>query len=179
MGLTPRARRTILLWTPLLVFLILLALASAGLFRPAERTVPSRLVGKPVPAVTLPPILASHPGFDSVAAGPRLVNIFASWCGPCEAEVEQLGRLKDKGIPIDGIAVRDTPADLTAFLARAGNPYRAIGGDPDSRSMMALGSSGVPESFVVDGRGIIRYQHIGAIGAQDVDAIVSAYEAAR
>lgn len=178
--MSPRARgRTVLLWAPLAIFLILFGLAAAGLFRPAERTVPSRLVGKPMPAMSLPAILPNHPGFESGQAGPRLVNIFASWCGPCEAEVAQLAVLKSRGVAIDGIAIRDTPAALADFLARNGDPYRVIGSDPTSRSMMALGSSGVPESFVVDGRGIIRYHHVGAIGAQDIDDITRAYAAAR
>ena len=176
--MTARARR-LLLWVPLGVFVGLLVLASMGLFRPSDRAVPSRLVGKPMPAIDLPAIVPTHPGLSSTQGGPRLVNIFASWCGPCEAEVAQLAVLKERGLVIDGIAVRDTPDDLAAFLARNGDPYRTIGSDPESRSMIALGSSGVPESFIVDARGVIRYQHIGAIGTQDVDAIASAYEAAR
>lgn len=171
--------RRALIWAPLIAFVLLFGLVAAGLLRPAERTPPSRLVGLPMPALALPAMLRGHPGFASAQAGPRLVNIFASWCAPCEAEVAQLAVLKARGVPIDGIAVRDTPADLAAFLARNGDPYRAIGDDPDSRSMMALGSSGVPESFVVDGRGVIRHQHIGAIGAQDVEDIFDAYEAAK
>ncbi len=127
----------------------------------------------------LPALLPTHAGFSSSGGGPRLVNIFASWCGPCEAEVAQLAVLKSRGVAIDGIAIRDRPEALAAFLARNGNPYRAIGGDPDSRSMLALGSSGVPESFIVDARGIIRYQHIGAVGAQDVAEILRAYRAAQ
>lgn len=171
--------RRLLLWAPLAVFALLLVLASAGLFRPAERTVSTRLVGKAMPSIDLPALVPNHAGFSSAQTGPRLVNIFASWCGPCEAEVEQLAVLKSRGLVIDGIAIRDRPEALAAFLARNGDPYRAIGNDPDSRSMLALGSSGVPESFVVDARGVIRYQHIGAIGAQDVDAILRAYEGVR
>lgn len=171
--------RRFLLWAPLAVFVLLLALASAGLFRPAPRSVVSRLVGKPMPPIDLPALIPTHPGFASGPRGPRLVNIFASWCGPCEAEVAQLAVLKSRGLAVDGIAIRDRPEALAAFLARNGDPYRAIGNDPDSRSMMALGSSGVPESFVVDARGVIRYQHIGAIGEQDVGAIMRAFANAK
>ncbi len=176
--MSARARGA-LLWTPLAAFVVLLILASVGLFKPTDRTVSSRLVGKPLPALNLPAIVPPHPGFSGSQAGPRLVNIFASWCGPCEVEVAQLAVLKARGLVIDGIAVRDVPGDLTAFLARNGDPYRAIGSDPDSRSMIALGASGVPESFIVDAHGVIRYHHIGAVGTQDVDAIASAYQAAR
>lgn len=168
-----------LIWAPLVVFLVLVALAAAGLFGRNERTVPSRLVGKPMPALALPPIIAGRPGIAASDTGPRLVNIFASWCVPCAAEVGQLEQLRQRGVAIDGIAVRDTPEALGAFLAKYGNPYRAIGSDAESRSMIALGSSGVPESFVVDGDGVIRHQHIGAIGPQDVDQILRVYGSAR
>ena len=75
--------------------------------------------------------------------------------------------------------MRDTPGDLADFLARNGDPYERIGSDARSRVQIALGSSGVPESFIVDGRGIIRYQHIGAIEASDVPMILSKLEQAR
>lgn len=168
-----------MLWVPLAAFLLLFALIAAGLLTPGERTIASQLVGRPMPALDLPAIVPERQGFASAASGPRLVNIFASWCVPCAAEVEQLERLRRRGVVIDGIAIRDTQEALAAFLKNNGDPYRTIGSDPESRSMMALGSSGVPESFVVDGRGIIRHQHIGAIGTQDVEDIVRVYEATR
>lgn len=167
-----------LLWTPLVAFLSLFALVAVGLVRPSERTPASRLVGQAMPAIALPALVPGRPGLSAAAPGLRLVNIFASWCVPCAAEVEQLERLRARGVVIDGIAVRDTRADLGEFLARHGDPYRAIGDDADSRSMIALGASGVPESFVVDARGTIRHHHVGAVGAQDFDTILDAYEAA-
>jgi len=168
-----------LLWLPLILFLLVLGLVALGLVKPANRTVRSQLLGKAMPAMTLPAILLGHPGFHSSGGGPRLVNVFASWCVPCAVEVGQLAELRKKGIAIDGIAVRDRPDDLARFLSRYGDPYRAIGSDSESRSMIALGSSGVPESFIVDARGIIRYQHVGAIGPQDLGDVLRAYEAAQ
>ena len=82
-------------------------------------------------------------------------------------------------MPIEGIAVRDRPQDLAGFLAAYGDPFRSIGADNDRRVQLALGSAGVPETFVIDGRGIIRHQHIGAINPQDVPAIAAAWQAAR
>jgi len=171
--------RSWLLWAPLTAFLLLFALVAVGLLKPADTQVRSRLVGQKMPAMKLPPVAPGHAGLTGRERGPRLVNIFASWCVPCATEVAQLARLRARGVVIDGIAVRDKPANLAAFLARHGDPYRAIGGDEASRSMLMLGSSGVPESFVVDANGIIRYQHIGAIGTQDFETILRAFEAAR
>ena len=90
-----------------------------------------------------------------------------------------LQQLKARGVAIDGIAIRDTPEDVAAFLARNGDPYERIGGDPQSVVQIALGSSGVPESFVIDGKGIIRYQHIGPIERGDVPMILQKLEQAR
>ena len=87
--------------------------------------------------------------------------------------------LKRRGIAIDAIAVRDRPEDVAAFLARHGDPFERIGADPDSRVQLALGSSGVPETFVVDGRGVIRYQHLGPIAADDMATIIAEWEAAK
>jgi cytochrome c biogenesis protein CcmG/thiol:disulfide interchange protein DsbE len=82
-------------------------------------------------------------------------------------------------VVIEGIAVRDRPEDLAVFLAEHGDPYERIGNDGQSRVQIALGSAGVPESFVVDGRGVIRYQHIGPIEADDVATVIRQLEAAR
>ncbi|HYX45440.1 MAG TPA: redoxin family protein, partial [Sphingomicrobium sp.] len=90
-----------------------------------------------------------------------------------------LQKLKDKGAKVEGIAIRDRPADLVDFLARNGDPYERIGSDPQSDVQISLGSSGVPESFVVDGKGVIRYQQIGPIEQGDVPMILSKLEQAR
>ena len=86
----------------------------------------------------------------------------------------QLVELKREGVVIDGIASRDTPADSLAFLKRYGDPFDRIGDDRTSAVQIAIGSSGVPETYVVDGRGIIRAQHIGPIGPQDMADILAA-----
>jgi cytochrome c biogenesis protein CcmG/thiol:disulfide interchange protein DsbE len=175
--------RRLVLWVPLGAFVVFLAVVAAGLYTPRREAVPSAMIGQPLPDFTLAPAIAGRPGLSSTElrmGRPHLVNIFASWCIPCRTEAAQLAELSRRGIPVDGIAVRDRPEDLSAFLATYGDPFRAIGADVDRRVQLDIGSAGVPETFVIDGRGIIRHQHIGEITDGDLPEIVAAYqEAAR
>lgn len=171
-----------LLWGPLLAFALFFAVVASGLIRPADRTVRSQLVGKPLPEFTLPPLAPGKPGLSSAdfrRGQPRLLNIFASWCIPCAAEAPQLMRLKAMGIAVDAVAIRDTAPALAAFLRRNGDPYQRIGDDKQSAVQLALGSSGVPETFVIDGQGRIVLQHVGDIRAEDIDGIAAAVRGAR
>lgn len=171
-----------LLWVPVLAFVALIAILAGGLFRPADRAVRSAMIGQPLPIFELQAIVAGKPGLASADFGtgqPRLLNVFASWCAPCIAEAPVLAQLKGAGVPIDGVAVRDTGPALQAFLARNGDPFERLGSDPDSRVQFALGSAGVPESFVIDRRGKIVHQHIGDIKAADVPTILAAVKDAR
>ena len=169
-------------FAPLALLVLILAALVWRLATPADTNVHSALEGKPLPAFNLPAIIPGKPALSSaeLATGqPHLVNVFASWCVPCVTEVKVLQTLKDRGVHIEGIAVRDRPDDLADFLARNGDPYERIGSDPQSDVQISLGSSGVPESFVVDGKGVIRYQQIGPIDASDVPMILSKLEQAR
>lgn len=185
---TPPVRmRSFVLWVPLGVALLFLGILAYTLYfgneSPQQRMVESQMVGEQVPAFALEPAVPEMPGLASIdlaqGEGPRLVNVFASWCVPCIAEAPQLMQLAEAGVPIDAIAIRDRPEDIAVFLNRYGNPYQRIGADNDSRVMLAFGSSGVPESFVVDGDGVITHQHIGDIRPEDVPAILQAMEDAR
>ena len=167
---------------PLLLAAAVIAAIVWRLANPVDSTMRSRLVGKPVPELALAPAVPAKPGLrssDLSAGAPRLLNVFASWCVPCIAEAGSLGELKRLGVAIDAIAVRDRPEDVADFLARHGDPFERIGADPTSKAQLALGSAGVPESFVVDGRGVIRYQHVGPIEAADLPAILAEMEKAR
>jgi cytochrome c biogenesis protein CcmG/thiol:disulfide interchange protein DsbE len=88
-------------------------------------------------------------------------------------------QLAQSGVTIDAVAIRDRPEDIANFLARYGNPYHKIGSDRTSSVQLALGSSGVPETFVIDGNGVIRYQHIGDIRPEDVRIIFAELASAK
>ncbi|MEJ7934907.1 redoxin family protein [Sphingobium sp. AN558] len=168
--------RTLLIWLPLALFLGFFGIFASGLLQPDDRIITSKMIGQPLPAFALPAAASERSPLASadLATGkPRLLNIFASWCVPCAAEAPQLDALRRAGAEIDGIAIRDARPDVDAFLKRNGNPYARIGLDARSTVQIALGSSGVPETFVIDGRGRIAYQHIGDIRADDVPMILA------
>jgi cytochrome c biogenesis protein CcmG/thiol:disulfide interchange protein DsbE len=174
--------RRLLIWAPLALFVVVFGLVASGLFAPGERAVKSAMIGQPAPAFTLPALLPGKPGVDSktFADGkPRLVNVFASWCGPCIAEAPQLMKMREMGIEIVGIATADTPEAMLGFLTRNGDPFTAIGDDRNRKVQFAFGSAGVPETFVIDGKGKVTYQHIGYVGPQDMPKLLEALAAAR
>ena len=163
------------------VFVVLLVVGALvwRLAHPPDTDVKSGMVGSAVPQFAES---AAVPGITGAASAdladgkPKLVNFFASWCVPCIGEAPVLMELKQQGVPIVGIAVRDKPDDVKAFLAQNGNPYARIASDPQSRLQLGFGSAGVPETFVVDGHGIIRMQHIGPIEPEDIADILQTME---
>ena len=182
---TPAPRR------PRLVFLIPLAIfvALAAVFLIRLETggdleaIPSALVGKPAPEFTLQPLEgADRPGFATadLKGTVTVVNVFASWCGPCRIEHPQLIELaRDDRIRMVGVNYKDVPDNAVRFLAELGNPYEAIGVDSSGRTAIDWGVYGVPETFVVDRDGVIRLKHIGPIDAAALEAeIRPAIEAA-
>ncbi|MCL6678182.1 DsbE family thiol:disulfide interchange protein [Sphingomonas sp. RG327] len=175
-------KRKWLRFAPVALFVLVVASLVWRLSHPPDTTVESEMIGKAVPGFTLPAALAGTEALSSanLADGrPKLVNFFASWCVPCIGEAPVLTELKQQGVPIVGIAVRDRTDDLARFLDENGNPFERIGADSQSRVQLSFGSSGVPETFVVDGRGIIRLQHIGPIEPDDVPALLEAVRNAR
>lgn len=174
--------RSLYLWVPLALFAFFAGLAGYMLTQEKDQFVESTMIGQPLPAFALEPAFAGLPGAstaDFTGGRPRLLNIWASWCLPCIAEAPQLEALKAQGAEIIGIAIRDKPEDVAAFLSRHGNPYSRIGSDPISEVQLAIGSSGVPETFVIDARGVIRYQHIGDIRESDVPKLLAELEKAK
>lgn len=166
---------------PLALFLFFAGVAAYQLTQPKDVNVPSQMIEQPLPEFTLEPALEGMPGAsrsDFVGGKPRLLNIWASWCLPCIAEAPQLERLREEGVEIIGIAVRDRPEDVANFLQRHGNPYTRIGADEISQLMLEIGASGVPETYVIDAAGNIRHQHIGDIRADDVPKLLELLEEA-
>jgi cytochrome c biogenesis protein CcmG/thiol:disulfide interchange protein DsbE len=174
--------RSLYLWVPLALFAFFAGLAGYMLTQEKDQFVESTMIGQPLPAFALEPAFAGLPGAstgDFTGGRPRLLNIWASWCLPCIAEAPQLEALKAQGAEIIGIAIRDRPEDVANFLGRHGNPYARIGSDPISEVQLAIGSSGVPETFVIDAKGVIRYQHIGDIRESDVPKLLAELEKAK
>lgn len=159
----------------LLPVILLAGIAGAAYLRlqggdPSD--LPSALIDRPAPTFDLPPLPGMTHGFASADLGgvPALVNVFASWCVPCLAEHPLLTRLAvEEGVAIYGINYKDQPADALAWLERHGNPYARIGSDLDGRVGIEWGVYGVPETFVVDRQGRIRFRHAGPLTPALVD----------
>jgi cytochrome c biogenesis protein CcmG/thiol:disulfide interchange protein DsbE len=167
---------------PLALFLFVLGLAAFMLTQPKDETIPSQMVMQPLPKFDLPPATEGVEGAarsDFTDGKPRLLNVWASWCLPCIAEAPQLEALKAKGVEIIGIAIRDKPDNVAEFLKQHGNPYTRIGADEISSLMIEIGASGVPETYVIDGKGNIRYQHIGDIRKEHVPMLLKLLEESR
>lgn len=169
-------KRKWLLWLPLGLMLALFAMFYIGLKNPDDHIIASQVVGEPLPQFDAGPALPQMPGTktaDFHDGKARLINVFASWCVPCVQEIPMLLRLKAQGVEIAGIAVHDTTPDLERFLAENGNPYSRIGLDEAGRAQLAFGSAGVPETFVVDGKGRIVHQHIGVVTQADMPRLLA------
>lgn len=174
--------RKLLLWLPFGLCVILFGVFFLGLKNPDDHVIASQMVGKPLPEFSAGPAIPGQPGAassDFKDGKPRLLNIFASWCVPCVQEIPMLIRLKAAGAEIDSIAVHDTTPDLTKFLSQNGNPYTRIGLDEGGKAQIAFGSAGVPETFVVDGKGTILYQHIGVVTEEDMPKLLVMLEKAK
>ena len=151
-----------------------------GTFDP--RGVPSMLVGRKLPDFSLPG-LPPAPGFstgDVLAAGrPVLINFFASWCVPCVIEAPELNKLRDRGTAIWGIAYKDKPDAAAEFLRRNGDPYARIARDEPGRVAIDFGVYGVPESYLVDRTGTVRWRWAGPVTedivADQLDPLLKKY----
>ncbi|MBP0446928.1 DsbE family thiol:disulfide interchange protein [Roseomonas sp. SSH11] len=167
---SPLSRRAIL-WAPLglaaaggVGFWAMLRGMRDGSYDP--RGVPSALLGKPAPRMALPPVEGIElptiaPEMLASPGMPVLVNFWASWCVPCVVEHPQLVALQRRGVRILGINYKDKPADAARFLVRHGNPFQALAADAEGRAGIEYGLYGVPETYLLDRQGIIRWRWAG------------------
>src|SRR5690554_1104789 len=163
---------------PLLIFAVGAYFFYLGL-DPARdpSTIPSVLIDQPAPAFELPAITGGdQPGFSTGDLGNgevTLVNVFASWCLPCRAEHPLFMDLAaEERVRILGINYKDEPEEALAWLKELGNPYERIGADEEGRVGIEWGISGVPETFVVDREGTIRYRHVGPIHPVELEELI-------
>lgn len=166
----PSGRKWLLL--PALAFAVLAAIFLLRIDQSRDSggnisKLPSALIGKPAPATALPPLQGLNlPGLDPALfkGGVTLVNIFASWCGPCRDEHPELLELaKRNDIRLIGFNYKDKDENARRFLGSLSNPYMAVGVDPSGRAGVEWGVYGVPETFVIAPDGTIAYKHVGPI----------------
>jgi cytochrome c biogenesis protein CcmG/thiol:disulfide interchange protein DsbE len=152
---------------PIAAFAVLAFFLFKSLWAPAPSVIPSALLNRPAPRLVLPALDARSAAFtpaDLAAGHVSVVNVFASWCAPCRtegAQLETLARLP--GVAVYGLSQKDKPAATRAFLDEVGNPFARIARDDDGRASIEWGVYGVPETYVVDGRGIIRLKYVGPV----------------
>jgi cytochrome c biogenesis protein CcmG, thiol:disulfide interchange protein DsbE len=157
--------RRITLVAPLVIFGSIAIFLAIGLTLD-PRKVPSPLIGKPVPAFSLPPVRGRSLGLASsdLKGQVSLVNVFASWCVACREEHPLLMQISRSAlVPVHGLNYKDQPADAARWLDEMGDPYMRTGADLDGRVAIDWGVYGVPETFVIDAQGRIAYKQIGAI----------------
>ena len=170
---------------PLAIFVLTAAIFAWRLSaREDPHVVPSALIGKPAPKFALPPLegrgTQGLSNDDLARGGVTVVNAWASWCTPCRAENGVLLSLKQRGITVDGLVYKDKPAPAREFLGELGDPFDRLGFDADGRVGIDWGLTGVPETYVVNGKGIIVAKHVGPLDDGIVQSeILPAIEAAR
>lgn len=168
---------------PLALFAVIAVALFVGLsLRPRE--IPSALIGKEIPSFSLPqlqdPIAGLLSDDDLKGKGPVVLNVWASWCGPCRIEHPQLMELERRGVKMYGLNYKNLPGDAKGFLAQLGDPYVKSGVDRTGRVGIEFGVYGVPETFVINSEGRIVYKHIGPIYPHEIDEkIIPALEAAK
>ena len=161
---------------PVAAFGLLAFFLFRSLWSPPPSVIPSALLNKPVPRLVLPPLDDRSPTFtpaDLASGKVSVVNVFASWCLPCRDEHPLLIQLQQQtNARILGINYKDDPENARRFLAQLGLPYDAVGADIKGRTAIDWGVYGVPETFVVDGQGIIRLKFVGPLTQKAIVEVI-------
>ena len=156
--------RRLLPFVPLAALAALIGLFAFFALDRDPRVKPDALVGRPLPQIMTPTLVGGEAvPLRAAVEGPTIVNVFASWCAPCEVEHPELIRLRDAGVRIVGLAYKDDPVKTAAFLQRLGDPFAQVLVDRDGRAGIELGISGVPETFLVGSDGVVRAKHTGPL----------------
>jgi cytochrome c biogenesis protein CcmG/thiol:disulfide interchange protein DsbE len=164
-------RFNLLLILPPLIFLVFAAVAYVGLRRDNPNELPSAFIGRAAPTLASTVALRADPpptDADLRAPGVKLVNFWASWCGPCRVEHPILTELSAEGVPIIGINYKDEPEKALRFMSELGDPYAAVGADASGRTGLEWGIYGVPETFLIAEDGTILLRHPGPLTADIV-----------
>ncbi len=166
------ARLNPLVLAPPLILAGLVAIFFAGLGRENPNAPPTGRAGGPAPDFALTRLGPEPPFERATLTGPgiKLVNFWASWCAPCRAEHPNLQALADDGFAIYGVNYKDDPEKALGFLKELGNPFAAIGADPNARAAFEWGVAGVPETFVVNGDGTILLRFAGPITRRSLES---------
>jgi cytochrome c biogenesis protein CcmG/thiol:disulfide interchange protein DsbE len=152
---------------PVLAFGALAYLLFHSLSAPAPDQLPSALLDKPAPPLSLPALDGKTKALsraDLVAGHVTVLNVWASWCAPCREEASMLTQLSGRrDIELDGLVYKDSANNARAFLEEVGNPFARIDIDSTGRAAIDWGVYDVPETFVIDGRGVVRMRFSGPI----------------
>ncbi|MGY0557086.1 DsbE family thiol:disulfide interchange protein [Lysobacter sp. A421] len=176
---TKRTQKSAMRWLPLLVFALLAALLAAGVKMSRNQNrdaLPSALIGKPAPTFELP--VLHEPGrlvsSEELSGEPYLMNVWGSWCPECRVEHPILTRFSEtKQVRVIGYNLKDEHADALRWLEQYGNPYWLVLTDYTGEKAIDWGIYGAPETFLVDGEGIVRWKHVGAVSEEIIqDEIV-------
>ena len=169
-----RSKARFLIFLPPAIFGLLFGLFLFGMYREDQDVLPSTMIGREAPAMTLTPLsdLPLTTAADLSAPGLKLVNFWASWCAPCRVEHPFLMELADEGLPIHGINYKDRPDQALGFMGELGNPYATIGADNQGRTALEWGVYGVPETYLIDGEGRILLRHAGPITRQEYERVL-------
>lgn len=165
--------RRLLLILPVALFVVLIGVLAVLTLKTQDgrdpSLIPSALLGKPAPEIILPAVAETIPGgFAGADLRGRvtMVNVFASWCVPCLAEHPLITRIAEDGVPVYAINHRDTVPDASKWLKKHGNPFTAIGFDPEGRASVEWGVTGVPETYIINAEGLVTFKHAGPITAK-------------